>query len=213
VLDFKISGVGINYFPQGGRNCVFLQFEKVKDMKEAKLFKQGIAIQAILYILKKMGGTCDIHKCHKILYFADNEHLSKYGRSITGDAYVRMDFGPVPTCIYDLFKAVRGDSYFASQVDDVRKECFHFVNNKDIEAVAEPDMSYLSESDVEMLNKYIEKLRDKDFIEVTDASHGYAWLHTAQNGVICVRDRLTEMGDTEKYIHYIEEQMRAEEAV
>ena len=138
-------------------------------MKEAKLFKQDIAIQAILYILKKMGGTCDIHKCHKILYFADNEHLSKYGRSITGDAYVRMDFGPVPTCIYDLFKAVRGDSFFASQVDDVRKGCFHFVNNKDIAAVAELDMSYLSESDVEMLNKYIEKLKDKDFIEVTDA--------------------------------------------
>ena len=46
-------------------------------MREAKLFKQGIAIQAILYILKQMGGTCDIHKCHKILYFADNEHLFK----------------------------------------------------------------------------------------------------------------------------------------
>jgi len=182
-------------------------------MKESRLFKQDIAIQAILYILKKMGGKCDIHKCHKILYFADNEHLSKYGRSITGDAYVRMDFGPVPTCIYDLFKAVRGDSYFASQVDNVRNGCFHFVNNKDIAAVAEPDMSYLSESDVEMLNKYIEKLKDKDFIEVTDASHGYAWMHTAQNAVISVRDRLTEMGDTEEYIHYIEEQMRAEEAV
>lgn len=182
-------------------------------MREAKLFKQDIAIQAILYILKKMGGTCDIHKCHKILYFADNEHLSRYGRSITGDAYVRMDFGPVPTCIYDLFKAVRGDSYFASQVNDVRKDCFHFVNNKDIEAVAEPDMSYLSESDVEMLNKYIEQFKDKDFITVTDASHGYAWSHTAQNGVISVRDRLTEMGDSEEYINYIEEQMRAEEAV
>lgn len=48
---------------------------------------------------------------------------------------------------------------------------------------------------------------------MTDASHGYAWLHTAQNGVISVRDRLTEMGDTEEFIHYIEEQMRAEEAV
>lgn len=182
-------------------------------MKEARLFKQDIAIQAILYILKKMGGTCDIHKCHKILYFADNEHLSKYGRSITGDAYVRMDFGPVPTCIYDLFKAVRGDSYFASQVDDVRKGCFHFVNNKDIAAVAEPDMSYLSESDVEMLDKYIAQLKEKGFDEVSDASHGYAWSHTAQNGVISVCDRLTEMGDSEEYIHYIEEQMRAEEAV
>ena len=90
-------------------------------MKDAKLFKQDIAIQAILYILQKMGGMCDIHKCQKILYFADNEHLSRYGRSITGDAYVRMDFGPVPTYIYDLFKAVRGDSYFALQVDDVKK--------------------------------------------------------------------------------------------
>lgn len=182
-------------------------------MKETRLFKRDIAIQAILYILKKMGGTCDIHKCHKILYFADNEHLSKYGRSITGDAYVHMDFGPVPTCVYDLFKAVRGDSFFASQVEDMRHNCFYFVNNKDIAAVANPDMSYLSESDVEMLDKYIAQLKDKDFNAVSDASHGYAWSNTAQNAVISVRDRLTEMGDSDDYIKYIEEQMSAEEAV
>lgn len=182
-------------------------------MKPTKLFKQDVAIQAILYILQNMGGTCDIHRCHKILYFADNEHLSKYGRTITGDSYVRMDFGPVPTCVYDLFKAVRGDSYFANHVDDVRQNCFHFVNNKDITSVGKPNMSYLSESDVEMLDKYIKQLKDKDFNSVSEASHGYAWSHTAQNGVISVRDRLTEMGDTDEYINYIEEQMRAEEAV
>lgn len=182
-------------------------------MKEVKLFKQDVAIQAILYILKKMGGTCDIHKCHKILYFADNEHLSKYGRSITGDAYVKMDFGPVPTCIYDLFKAVRGDSYFASQVDNVRNDCFHFVNKKDIVSVAEPDMSYLSESDVELLDKYINQLKEKDFKKVSDASHGYAWSHTAQNDVISIHDRLKEMGDSEDYIKFIEEQLSAEESV
>ena len=182
-------------------------------MKETKLFKQDVAIQAILYILERMGGACDIHRCHKILYFADNEHLSKYGRSITGDAYVRMDFGPVPTCIYDLFKAVRGDSFFAEQVDGIRKNCFCFVNNKDIKAVAQPDMTYLSESDVEMLDKYVEQFKNKSFEEISEASHGYAWSHTAQNGVISVRDRLTEMGDTDEYISYIEEQMRAEEAV
>lgn len=176
-------------------------------MQEVKLFKQDVAIQAILYVLKRMGGTCDIHKCHKILYFSDNEHLSKYGRPITGDAYVRMDFGPVPTFIYDLFKAVRGDSYFASQVDEVRNGCFHFVNNKDIEAVASPDMSYLSESDVEVLDKYIDQLKNKGFDEVSETSHGYAWSHTAPNSVISVRDRLTEMGDSDEYINYIEEQM------
>ena len=74
-------------------------------------------------------------------------------------------------------------------------------------------MSYLSGSDVEVLDKYIAQLKEKDFNEVSDVSHGYAWSHTAQNGVISVRDRLTEMGDSEEYINYIEEQMRAEEAV
>lgn len=182
-------------------------------MKQTKLFKQDAAIQAILYILQNMGGTCDIHKCHKILYFADNEHLSKYGRSITGDTYIRMDFGPVPTCIYDLFKAVRGDSYFASQVDSIRQDCFHFINNKDIQATASPMMDYLSGSDVEMLDKYITMLKEKDFNEVSDASHGYAWMNTAKNGIISVRDRLTEMGDSDEYINYIEEQMKSEEAV
>ena len=182
-------------------------------MRQVKLFKQDIAIQAILYILQRMGGVCDIHKCHKILYFSDNEHLSKYGRSIMGDAYVKMDFGPVPTCIYDLLKAVRGDSYFASQVNDVRQNCFYFVNNKDVMAVAQPDMDYLSKSDVAVLDKYIDMLKNKDFSEVSDVSHGYAWQHTAQNGVISVRDRLTEMGDSDEYISYIEEKMRAEEAV
>ena len=181
-------------------------------MRQAKLFKQDVAIQAVLYVLQQMGGKCDIHKCHKILYFADNEHLSRYGRSITGDSYVRMDFGPVPTCVYDLFKAVRGDSYFASQVDDIRRDCFHFVNNKDLVAVASPDISYLSESDMEILDKYIAQLKYKDFDEVSEVSHGYAWLHTAQNGVISVRDRLTEMGDSDDYINFIEEQIKAEEA-
>ena len=65
---------------------------------------------------------------------------------------------------------------------------------------------------MEMLDKYIAQLKEKDFNEVSDASHGYAWSHTAQNGIISVRDRLTEMGDSDEYINYIEEQMQAQEA-
>ena len=180
-------------------------------MKQTKLFKQNVAIQAVLYILQQMGGVCDIHKCHKILYFADNEHLSKYGRSITGDSYIKMDFGPVPTCVYDLFKAVRGDSYFASQVEDIRDNYFHFVNHKDMVASRQPDMDYLSQSEVEVLNKYIAELKNKNFNAVSEASHGYAWNNTQQNAVISVRDRLTEMGDSDEYIDFIEEQLKSEE--
>ena len=65
-------------------------------------FRQEESLQAILYILQKMGGKCDMHKCCKILYFADNAHLSQWGRSITGDMYIAMNYGAVPSRIYDL---------------------------------------------------------------------------------------------------------------
>ena len=68
-------------------------------------------------------------------------------------------------------------------------------------------MTYLSGSDVEMLDKYIAQLKNRDFNDVSEVSHGYAWSHTAQNGIISVRDRLTEMGDTDEYIRYIEEHL------
>ncbi|MEQ1715723.1 MAG: Panacea domain-containing protein, partial [Hyphomicrobium sp.] len=41
----------------------------------------------------------------KILFFADREHLLDYGRPITGDRYVAMEHGPVPSAIRDILKA------------------------------------------------------------------------------------------------------------
>ena len=181
-------------------------------MSYTRLFKQDVTIQAILYILQKMGGVCDIHKCHKILYFSDNEHLSRFGRSITGDSYIKMEWGPVPTCVYDLLKAVRGDSYFAAQVENIRKNMFHFVNQKDIQSTSAPDMDYLSQSEVDILDKYISQFKDLTFQQVSELSHGFAWSNTKRYGEISVCDRLTELGDNDGYIDFIEEQLKAEEA-
>jgi len=64
----------------------------------------------ILYIAGKFGET-DFHKVFKILYLAERAHLVKYGRPIVGDTYMAMKYGPVPSFIYDAFKAIRGDGY------------------------------------------------------------------------------------------------------
>ena len=53
-----------------------------------KLFKEEVSINALLYILKQLGGVCDMHKASKIFYYADQRHLSLYGRTITGDVYI-----------------------------------------------------------------------------------------------------------------------------
>lgn len=77
-----------------------------------QIFQYETTLNAILYVLQQLGGKTDMHKLCKILYFADQRHLSKYGRSITGDTYIAMQYGPVPSNVDDILKAVRGDSFF-----------------------------------------------------------------------------------------------------
>lgn len=125
-----------------------------------------------------------MHKIFKTLYFADQSHLSKYGRTITGDVYIAMQYGPVPSKTDDIFKAVRGDSYFH---DDELNTYFHFVNKYIVEANKKADLDYLSESDLECLKEAIEKCKDKSFDELTKMSHGLAWENTRRDRTISFR--------------------------
>lgn len=176
-----------------------------------QLFKKDVALQAILYILNSLGGKSDMHKICKILYFADQLHLSTYSRSITGDVYIAMQFGPVPSKIDDIFKAVRGDSYFSDS--DFAKELssnFHFINKYVICADKPADMDYLSESDVECLDASIAKCKDMSFGALTELSHGLAWQNTQRDRTMSVKDILREVGDTEGYVEYIEKKLESE---
>ena len=176
-----------------------------------RLFKKDVALQAILYILNSLGGKSDMHKICKILYFADQLHLSAYSRSITGDVYIAMQFGPVPSKIDDIFKAVRGDSYFSdSEFAEELKSNFHFTNKYMICADKPADMDYLSESDIECLDASIAKCKHKSFGELTELSHGLAWQNTQRDRVMSVKDILREVGDDEGYVEYIGKKLESE---
>ncbi|MEK7221817.1 MAG: Panacea domain-containing protein, partial [Nitrospirota bacterium] len=59
-------------------------------------FDPDKAIQAILFVARSITGAT-FHQISKIIYFADKDHLQKYGRLICGDSYVAMKHGPVPS--------------------------------------------------------------------------------------------------------------------
>lgn len=171
------------------------------------LFDKDVTLNAVLYIIKQLGGTVDMHKIFKTLFFADQEHLSKYGRTITGDVYIAMNYGPVPSKTDDIFKAVRGDSFFsAGELCDY----FHFTNNYIVKNDKEPDLDYLSKSDIMCLNNAIEKCKDLTFAQLTNLSHGFAWQSTARDRIISFSDILREEGDTEGYINYISNKLNLE---
>lgn len=174
-----------------------------------KLFKYDKAINSLLYALKRLGGHTDMHKLCKILYFADQKHLSEYGRSITGDKYIAMQFGPVPSNIDDILKALRGDSFFSNSPDiDLLREEMTFENRYIIRAIKDPDMDELSGSDVKCLNYAIDLCKDKTFQQLTEFSHGLAWTNTQRDRAISVKDILREVGDEEAYVEYIADNLK-----
>lgn len=136
-----------------------------------QIFQYETTLNAILYVLQQLGGKTDMHKLCKILYFADQRHLSKYGRSITGDTYIAMQYGPVPSNVDDILKAVRGDSFFSDCVQDLT-DLISFENRYIVNALAAPNLDELSDSDIESLSYAIDFCKDKSFGQLTELLHG-----------------------------------------
>ncbi|MFO7668897.1 MAG: Panacea domain-containing protein, partial [Bacteroidales bacterium] len=66
-------------------------------------YDRNKAKEAVLYIVSKLRYS-DLHSVFKALYFAEKKHIAEYGRSITGDRFIAMNYGPVPSRIYDHCK-------------------------------------------------------------------------------------------------------------
>jgi len=134
-------------------------------------------LNAALLILNQLG-EADYHKVFKILYFAEQQHLKNFGQPLTGDAYQAMPFGPVPSFLYDIFKAAENhQSPFSEAVElsksfsVVRKDKIPYVS-----ALVTADTDQLSETNVEAILKSIEENHHLSFKEITDKSHDTAWI-------------------------------------
>jgi len=65
-------------------------------------FNEAKATQAAACLLRLRGGRMKYLKLIKLLYIADREALSRWGRPITTDRYVSMKEGPVLSNTYNL---------------------------------------------------------------------------------------------------------------
>lgn len=161
-------------------------------MTEFKLNKEK-AIAAILYIAKKLkenGEETDIHSIFKILYFAEKKHLAVYAMPIVGDDYIAMQFGPVPSGIYDLVKSARGAG---SVLKPDIQESFK-VNGSAIILLKDPDLDELSEADLFFIDKSLEENKGLPFYARTAKSHDLAWKKTPRNSKMDFCDIAEEGG-------------------
>jgi len=160
------------------------------------------AIESSLYILGKLP-SCDFHKLFKILYFADQQHLVAYGRPITGDEYIAMNNGPVPSFIYDILKIVRGGNNFI-KIDRNIAADFEVIEDYYVGAKRNANTDYLSVSDVEFLDKSIEENAKLNFEQLTQKSHDSAWQKASNNYEINALDIASAAGANIEMLKYIE---------
>ncbi len=125
------------------------------------------AINSMLYIIESLndiGIPSDIHKLMKLMYFADKDHLVKYGFPITGDTYIKLPYGTVPSFSNFVLKNENDD------FRDIFTRSGYIISSEQ-----KADLDDLSESEIESLNFSIDNFGHYTFEELTKISHGYAY--------------------------------------
>lgn len=124
-------------------------------------------IEAILYVANRVQQPT-VMQVSKLLYLADVAHLSKYGRFITGDRYVAMRHGPVPSRSYDLMKT--------------SNEAFERPDTRSIRPLRDADLDEFSESDLELLDEILRKHGRTSISQLRNICHDEAWKEVTENG-------------------------------
>ncbi len=158
-------------------------------------FNEDKAIETIVYVAQR-AAIPDVYHLAKICYFADLLHMEKFGRPIVGDVYIKMGNGPVPSKIYNLFKAVRDFSH--------HKLISAFsVNGNNIIALRDYDEDEFSPSDLSCLQESIETHQHKSFATLKSESHDLAWEAALDNREIEYIDMIKTLSNGEDLIEHL----------
>lgn len=164
-------------------------------------------LELILYVAKNSPRKT-VFWVLKAIYFADRDHVLRFGRRIHNDAYVAMENGPVPSHAYDLFKNVKFDR--SSRQDyEISAGQFEVKNENTICPLREPDMRLLSKSERICLDEAIKRTARLSFGRLRDLSHDEAWKAASTNQFMKLEDIVKAMDGGEEAWPHLQERIVA----
>lgn len=166
----------------------------------------------LLYIIKNSSDDKrDVYCIVKAAYYAQQLHFAKWGLPIYKDKICALPFGPVPSVMYDILKLSRGEVHEQAYLRRIGVDGIAKAIGWEYEsyyAKEDPDMDYLSASDVECLDEAISKVAKMSFSEIKDDTHGAEWnrayFHT-QNKVMDNLNIAREADASDEVVHYLQE--------
>jgi len=151
-------------------------------MVKARKINEKKYKNAVLFFAKRIqNGTLGKVKLMKLLYYLDFDFFEKYGRSVTGDEYLRFEYGPVPRMGEKILKQMAGQ-----ELKITRRKIATGVNDQlHIEAVKDFDVAIFTKEELLMLEEIADKWEKFTGTEMKNASHGEApWIATKPNDVV-----------------------------
>ena len=134
---------------------------------------------ALLHLASKELANFDKYRACKLLFLADRDHLLRFGRTITGDSYNALPYGPTPKRTLDLLGNLERVELEGSNPLDGR-EVEELVNSLEVTGLDHPtyhakeevDFDSLSKSDVIVLDEVAAVHGTKTFKDLKDLTHG-----------------------------------------
>ena len=167
-----------------------------------RTFDRDKALEVILYIAGHLK-TASLHSVSKIIYLADKRHLQHFGRLICGDHYIAMEYGPVPSAIYNMMKVADNRETIDPDVDALIKESLRVRSGRYLKPKRKADQDILAASEIDCLDWTIKKYGQKTFGQLTDFTHDAAWKSVDQNQSISVESIARTLPNSSDLVAYL----------
>ncbi len=138
--------------------------------------------EVFLYILNQVGSKPNIGKTviYKLLYFIDFDYYERYEEQIIGATYQKNKFGPTPM----EFRKVLNDMIADEEISQIDNKYFTRDQKKYL-PLRFPDLAKLSAKELQLIDKVLARLSDKDATQISNYSHeDIPWLTTNDGDII-----------------------------
>ena len=146
------------------------------------------ALETIVWLANAKPGI-DVYRVVKCAFFADKDHLNRFGRPIAGDDYDADTYGPLGRSVYRLLRqdpiemlALGGNGTLPFRVLDSARWT--------VEADRAANLQILSRSDVDALHRALSEVGELSFGELVDLTHAEPAYIAANGGRMRYEDLL-----------------------
>lgn len=110
-------------------------------------------------------------KLYKIILFGDVTSYLKFGESITGTAYMKQPFGPVPLHMIQVLEAMQQNNEIVIRYEPISIR----HNQKRIIPIRPANVDSFRPRDIALIEDIIHECKYDNARTISDKSHGKAW--------------------------------------